>query len=112
MRTWLGVIFVCATLGACGQAPTQAAPQHPRPTWATTPDGAFFRAAAVYETYQIQAAHIAQASAQSPAVKAYAASAEAEHRDARRSLTALALQYGLPTPTDDLNADYRGYIDR
>jgi predicted outer membrane protein len=117
MRMWFGVISACALLGACGpRAPSaprvNTAAQHTPVAWETTRDAAFFRAAVVYETYQIQAAQIAQASARSQAVKLYAASAEAEHRDARRALTVLAIQHGLPMPADDLNANYRAYIER
>lgn len=118
MRAWLaGVIAACALVAACGPQTTPAtAPtgpaSHARTPWESTPDAPFFAAAVVYETYQIQAAQIAQANAQSQAVKTYAANAEAEHRDARRSLTVLALQYNLPIPTDDLSEDYRAYVAR
>lgn len=107
-----GVISACALIAACGPTATAPAPQHSRPAWEATPDARFFAAAVLYETYQIQAAEIAQAKAQSQAVKTYAANAETEHRDVRRSLTVLALQYSLPIPTDDLNDDYRAYLER
>ncbi|MBS0385285.1 MAG: DUF4142 domain-containing protein [Proteobacteria bacterium] len=104
-------------LSACGQpASTPRSASSPAAGQAAqmqtaTPASQFVARAAMFENYQIQAAQIAQQSAQSPAAKAYAAASLAEHQATLQQLIGAAQAAGMPAPDAALDQNYNAYLD-
>lgn len=103
---------------ACGQ------PASPPPPSATdlatstlaqmqtaTPAAQFAARAAMFENYQIQAAQIAQRSAQSQAAKTFAAASLAEHQASLQQLNGAVQAAGMPQPSGALDENYNAYLD-
>lgn len=96
-------------LAACGRPASSANTAGHDPA-SNTPEAAFVSNAAMFENYAIQAAQLAQAHAQSDAVKAYAAGAITEHRAMLQQLTQAARESGLPAPDAALDDNYQAYL--
>ena len=92
-------------LAACGR------PAQSHAASANSPEAAFLSNAAMFETYAIRAAELAQTKAQSAAVRAYAAGAVTEHRAMLQQLTAAARESGLPAPENSLDDNYQAYLN-
>jgi predicted outer membrane protein len=110
-----GALFA---LCACGRAPSSAPPSASDLATATvaqmqtaTPATQFVARAAMFENYQIQAAHIAQQSAQSQAAKSYAAASLAEHQATLQQLIGAIQAAGMPAPSGALDENYNAYLD-
>lgn len=112
MKHWIMALALVAP--ACSPAPAQqetdaSRASTPQPA---TPAAQFVARAAMFEAFQIQAAQIAQANAQSQAAKDYAAAALAEHHATLQHLSAAARAAGMPAPSTTLDDDYNAYLDR
>lgn len=114
--------LVCAALialCACGQhAPGSQPPSATDLATATiaqmrtaTPPTQFVARAAMFENYQIQAAQIAQQSAQSSAAKTYAAAALVQHQATLQQLNGAVQASGMAAPGGALDENYNAYLD-
>jgi predicted outer membrane protein len=103
-------------LCACGQgapAPSGASggANAPAQMQTATPAPQFAARAAMFENYQIQAAQIAQQSAQSSAAKTYATASLAEHQATLQQLNGAVQAAGMPAPSSALDENYNAYLD-
>src|SRR5262249_29826014 len=105
MKTWLMAALVVLALSACGAPASQTPPETARATPAPDADTKFLTAAAMYESFQIQAAELAAAHGQSAAVKTYAANAATAHRATLDDLLRTADAAGMAAPRAVLNED-------
>ncbi len=76
-----------------------------------TPASQFAARAAMFENYQIQAAEIAQQSAQSPAAKTFAAASLADHQAILQQLNGAVQAAGMPAPSGALDENFNAYLD-
>jgi putative membrane protein len=97
-------------LCACGPAADPATATVAQMQMAT-PAPQFVARAAMFETYQIQAARIAQQNAQSQAVKTFAAASLAEHQATLQQLNGAVQAAGMPAPSGALDGNYNAYLD-
>jgi predicted outer membrane protein len=65
----------------------------------------------MFETYQIQAAQIAQQSAQSQAAKSFAAASLAQHQATVQQLNGAVQAAGMAAPSGALDENYNAYLD-
>ena len=113
----VAVAFACLALAGCGQAPQSSGGQRQSPNPTTdamqlaTPAPQFAARAAMFENYQIQAAQIAQQSAQSQAAKTFAAASLAEHQATLQQLNGAVQAAGMPLPSGALDENYNAYLD-
>jgi len=109
------IAFACLVLAGCGQAPQSSDGQNTNLTTGAmqiaTPAPQFAARAAMFENYQIQAAQIAQQSAQSQAAKAFAAASLAEHQATLQQLNGAVQAAGMPLPSGTLDENYNAYLD-
>ena len=113
------VLTALAVLAACGPSPQsssseasrRATPDEASSAQTATPASQFVTRAAMFESYQIEAARIAQQSGQSNATKVYAAAALAEHQATLQQLVGAAQAAGMPAPSGALDQNYNAYLD-
>ena len=102
-------------LAACGPAnapvDTSQSASTADTVLAPSPDATFLNRAAMFENFEIQAATMAQAQAQAPAVKTYAAAELAAHHQALAQLNAAAAAAHMSAPAADLDDNYAAYLD-
>ena len=110
----LALLALCA----CGQgAPAPSEPSNAASAarsaqmQTATPAPQFAARAAMFENYQIQAAQIAQQSAQSNAAKTYAAASLAEHQATLQQLNGAVQAAGMPAQSSALDENYNAYLD-
>jgi predicted outer membrane protein len=107
--------FACLALAGCGQAPQSSdSKQANSPSEAmqiATPAPQFAARAAMFENYQIQAAQIAQQSAQSGAARTFAAASLAEQQATLQQLNGAVQAAGMPAPNGALDENYNAYLD-
>jgi predicted outer membrane protein len=108
------VLTALAVLAACGPSPqssSEASRRDASSAQTATPASQFAARAAMFESYQIEAARIAQQSAQSVAAKAYATAALTEHQATLQQLVGAAQAAGMPAPSGALDENYNAYLD-
>lgn len=99
-------------LSGCGQPATSPSSANGSAQMQTaTPASQFAARAAMFENYQIQAAQIAQQSAQSSAAKTYAGASLAEHQATLQQLNGAVQAAGMPAASSALDENYNAYLD-
>ena len=110
-----GALFAVCACGQPASPPPRSATDLATSTMAqmqtATPAAQFAARAAMFENYQIQAAQIAQQSAQSQAAKTFAAASLAEHQASLQQLNGAVQAAGMPQPSGALDENYNAYLD-
>jgi len=108
-----GVLALLAACGPTASTTTQSASTNAASSALTaqTPESNFLDKAAMFETFEIQAAALAVAQAQAQAVKDYAAASATEHSATLQHINELAQASGIAAPSSDLSDDYQAYLD-
>ena len=105
--------FVALALAACSPAPTTApgAPAGGGAPATQSRDATFLAKAAMFETYEIQAAELAASQASRQTIKDYAAASGTEHRATLQRLNELAAANHMAAPPTDLDDNFTAYLD-